>query len=221
MGETVDVASLTRWIREFRRAVAANQDLLTRLDSVVGDADHGINMDRGLAAVLAALERRPPPADVSALLRDVATTLMSAVGGTSGALYGTFFQRMATSAGPERSLDGVAFAQALRAGLAGVLQRGKAAVGDKTMVDALAPALDALDAALAGGAGLGAALRSAAVAAEAGRDATTPMLARGGRASFLGERSVGHQDPGATSAALLITAAATVFADTVFLDGSE
>ncbi|MGH3773864.1 MAG: dihydroxyacetone kinase subunit DhaL [Pseudonocardiaceae bacterium] len=217
MGETVDAASLARWIREFRRAVAANRDLLTRLDSAMGDADHGINMDRGLAAVVARLDGYPP-AHVSALLRDVATTLLSAVGGTSGALYGTFFLRMATAAGQEQSLVALAFAQALRAGLEGVLQRGKAVAGDKTMVDALAPALDALDAALAGGAGLGAALRSAAVAAEAGRDATIPMLARGGRASFLGERSVGHQDPGATSAALLITAAATVFADTGFAD---
>ncbi|MBV8542854.1 MAG: dihydroxyacetone kinase subunit L [Pseudonocardiales bacterium] len=212
MGQTVDAASLTRWVREFRRAVAANRDLLTRLDSAIGDADHGINMDRGLAVVVAELERHPP-SHVSVLLRDVGTTLMSAVGGASGALYGTFFLRMATAAGQQRSLEGPAFAQALRAGLEGVRRRGKAVAGDKTMVDALAPAVDALDVALAGGAGLGAALRGAALAARAGRDATTPMLARRGRASFLGERSVGHQDPGATSAALLIAAAATAFAD--------
>lgn len=212
MGETVDAVSLIRWIREFRRAIAANKDLLTRLDAAMGDADHGVNMDRGFAAVLAALDDSPP-SGVAALLRDVARTVMNAVGGTSGALYGTFFLRMATAAGDEQSLEASAFARALRAGLEGVLQRSKAAVGDKTMLDALVPAIDALDAALAGGAGLGAALRRAAAAAQAGRDATAPMPARAGRASFLGERGAGHQDPGATSAALLITAAATVFAD--------
>jgi phosphoenolpyruvate---glycerone phosphotransferase subunit DhaL len=216
MRESVDGQSLTRWIAEFRRVIAENRDLLTWLDSALGDADHGINMDRGLAAVLAALGNHRP-CEVSVLLRDllkdIATTLMSAVGGASGALYGTFFLRMASAVGPEQSLDGVAFAQALRAGLVGVQQRGKAVEGDKTMVDALAPALDALDGALAEGAGLGAALRRAALAAEAGGQRTTPMRARRGRASFLGERSVGHQDPGATSAALLIAAAATAFAD--------
>jgi phosphoenolpyruvate---glycerone phosphotransferase subunit DhaL len=212
MRESVDVQWLIRWIREFRQVIAANRDLLTRLDSALGDADHGINMDRGLAAVVATLGNHRPP-EVSVLLRDVARTLMSAVGGASGALYGTFFLRMAAAVGPEPSLDDRAFAQALRAGLEGVRQRGKAVEGDKTMVDALTPALDALDGALAEGAGLGVALRRAALAAEAGGQRTTPMRARRGRASFLGERSVGHQDPGATSAALLIGAAATAFAE--------
>lgn len=209
MCEKVTVESLTRWMREFARAIAANRGLLTRLDSAIGDGDHGINLDRGLAAVAAALdEHRPSP--VAVLLRDVvAKTLMSAVGGTSGALYGTFFLRMAAAAGQVESLDAVAFARALRAGLAGVAQRGQAAVGDKTMVDALDPAIKALDVALAEGAGLGVALRRAAAAAEAGRDATVPMPGRKGRASYLAQRSVGHQDPGATSAALLIAAAAT------------
>lgn len=209
MCEKVTVESLIRWMREFARAIAANRGLLTRLDSAIGDGDHGINLDRGLAAVAAALdEHRPSP--VAVLLRDVvAKTLMSAVGGTSGALYGTFFLRMAAAAGQGESLDAVAFARALRAGLAGVVQRGQAAVGDKTMVDALDPAIKALDVALAEGAGLGVALRRAAAAAEAGRDATVPMPGRKGRASYLAQRSVGHQDPGATSAALLIAAAAT------------
>ena len=207
----MDVQSLTRWIREFRRLIAANRDLLTQLDSAIGDADHGINMDRGLAAVVTELGNHRS-SEVSVLLKDIATTLLSAVGGASGALYGTFFLRMASAVGPERSLDSRAFAQALRAGLEGVRQRGKVAEGDKTMVDALAPALEELDGALAQGAGLGAALRQAALAAEAGGQRTTPMRARRGRASFLGERSVGHQDPGATSAALLIAAAATAFA---------
>ncbi|MGH3754854.1 MAG: dihydroxyacetone kinase subunit DhaL [Pseudonocardiaceae bacterium] len=209
MCEKVTVESLIRWMREFARAIAANRGLLTRLDSAIGDGDHGINLDRGLAAVATALgEHRPSP--VAVLLRDVvAKTLMSAVGGTSGALYGTFFLRMAAAAGQAESLDAVAFARALRAGLAGVVQRGQAVVGDKTMVDALDPAIEALDAALAEGAGLGVALRRAAAAAEAGRDATVPMPGRKGRASYLAQRSVGHQDPGATSAALLIAAAAT------------
>jgi dihydroxyacetone kinase-like protein len=211
--EAVDVESLTRWIREFARSIEANRDLLTRLDSAIGDADHGINMDRGLAAVVAAIDRQRP-SHIAALLRDVvAMTLMSAVGGASGALYSTFFMRMAKAVGEAESLNGPAIAGALRAGLDGVVRLGDAKAGDKTMFDALAPAIDALDTALAGGAGLGAAMRSATVAAEAGRDVTTPMLARRGRASYLGQRSVGHQDPGATSAALLIAAAATAFAD--------
>jgi dihydroxyacetone kinase-like protein len=127
-------------------------------------------------------------------------------------LYATFFLRMAAAAGQAHSLDDREFAEALRAGLEEVAQRGRAVAGDKTMLDALAPAIKALDEALDDGAGLAMALRKAAVAAEAGRDATVPMLARKGRASYLGQRSVGHQDPGATSAALLIAAAATAFA---------
>jgi dihydroxyacetone kinase-like protein len=135
-------------------------------------------------------------------------TLVSTVGGASGPLYGTFFLRMATSIGDKPELDAAGFAAALRAGLDGVVARGKAAPGDKTMLDALIPAVDALDAALADGAGLRDALRAAADAADAGRDATIPLVARKGRASYLGERSAGHQDPGATSTALLLTAAA-------------
>ena len=208
MGESVDVQSLTRWIREFQRAIAANKDLLTQLDSAIGDADHGINMDRGLAAVVAALDTQRP-AHIAALLRNgVAEPLLGAVGGAGGMLYATFFLRMATAAGQADSLDDLAFAKVLRAGLEEVVRRGQAVAGDKTMVDALAPAIEALEEALAGGAGLGAALRRASAAAEAGRDATVPMLARKGRASYLGQRSVGHQDPGATSAALLIAAVA-------------
>jgi phosphoenolpyruvate---glycerone phosphotransferase subunit DhaL len=204
----VDVEALARWIREFARLVGVHKDLLTQLDSAIGDADHGVNMDRGMTAVLAALDGELP-ASTTALLKKVGMTLVSSVGGASGPLYGTFFLRMATAAADRESLDGPAFAAALRAGLDGVVQRGKAQAGDKTMVDALAPAVDALDGALAGGARLGAALRAATAAAEAGRDATTAMLARKGRASYLGPRSVAHQDPGATSAALLVAAAAT------------
>ena len=213
MTEAVDVAALVRWVGEFARVVGENKDLLTQLDAAIGDADHGANMDRGLSAVVAALEA-DPPSSAAAALKQVGMKLVSTVGGASGPLYGTFFLRMATAAGESDALDPAAFAKALRAGLDGVVARGKAEAGDKTMFDALAPACDALDEALAAGAGLGQALEQATAAAEAGRDATTPMLARKGRASYLGERSVGHQDPGATSAAMLIAAAATVLAGT-------
>jgi phosphoenolpyruvate---glycerone phosphotransferase subunit DhaL len=202
----IDTAALDRWIRAFAAAVAENEEFLTRLDSAIGDADHGANMSRGMKAVLAKLDSDPPAAP-AALLKQTGMTLVSTVGGAAGPLYGTFFLRMAGAVGNTETLDQAAFADALRAGVQGVVARGKAEAGDKTMYDALAPAVDALDAAL-GGEGADGALRAAADAAAAGRDATTPMQARKGRASYLGERSVGHQDPGATSATLLIAAAA-------------
>jgi dihydroxyacetone kinase-like protein len=207
MTDAVTLAGLSAWIRGFAALVAENKEELTALDAAIGDADHGINMDRGLRAFLAALEghhSRSPPA---ALFKKVGMTLVSSVGGASGPLYGTFFLRVGTACGDVDSLDPEGFAKALRAGLEGIVARGKAEAGDKTMYDALAPAVDALDQALATGGGLAAGLSAAATAAGQGRDATTPMLARKGRASYLGERSVGHQDPGATSSALLIRAA--------------
>jgi dihydroxyacetone kinase-like protein len=209
--DAVDVAALGRWLREFARLVRENKDLLTRLDAAIGDADHGANMDRGMTAVVAALGEAAgsPPAGPAALLKAVGMTLVSTVGGASGPLYGTFFLRMATAAGEVAVLDAEGFATALRSGLDGVVARGRAEAGDKTMYDALAPACDALERALAGGASLAEAMTAAGSAAEAGRDATTPMTARKGRASYLGERSVGHQDPGATSVALLVGAART------------
>jgi dihydroxyacetone kinase-like protein len=205
----VDLAQLSAWIREYARMIGENAGHLTDLDAAVGDADHGINMERGMTAVVAALDESPP-ADMAGLAKLVGMTLVRSVGGASGPLYGTFFLRMATSLGPSDTVDTAGFAQALRAGVAGVVQRGHAEAGDKTMYDALAPAMDALDDELASGAGLSDALAAAAAAAARGRDATTPMVARKGRASYLGERSAGHQDPGATSAAMLIAAAASV-----------
>jgi dihydroxyacetone kinase-like protein len=205
---TVDVAYLNGWLHEFARLVTANAQFLTDLDAAVGDADHGINMDRGMTAVVAALDETLP-ADPAALCKKVGMTLVSSVGGASGPLYGTFFLRMATSFGADAAVAPETFAAALRAGVDGVVQRGRAEAGDKTMFDALAPALDALDGALAAGTELTPALGEATVAAEKGRDATESMVARKGRASYLGQRSVGHQDPGATSAAMLIKAAAT------------
>jgi phosphoenolpyruvate---glycerone phosphotransferase subunit DhaL len=203
---TIDAAALDRWIRAFAAVIAENEAELTRLDSAIGDADHGANMTRGLKAVVAKLDGSAP-AGPAALLKQTGMTLVSTVGGASGPLYGTFFLRMAAAVGGADALDQAGFAAALRAGVDGVVARGKAEAGDKTMYDALAPAVDALDAAL-GGEDTSGALQAAADAAAQGRDATTPMQARKGRASYLGERSVGHQDPGATSATLLLQAAA-------------
>jgi dihydroxyacetone kinase-like protein len=208
MPQRIDLAALTGWLREFARMIARDKALLTELDSAIGDADHGANMVRGMAAVLVAVDKAPATT-VSGLFTQVGMTLVSTVGGASGPLYGTFFLRMSAASGEVAALDGRAFTEALRAGLEGVVQRGRPEAGDKTMFDALAPAVEALEAAVADGVELGEALGRAATAAQAGRDATTAMLARKGRASYLGQRSVGHQDPGATSATLLIAAAAT------------
>jgi dihydroxyacetone kinase-like protein len=207
----VDLSLLTGWVREFARVIGENAQYLTDLDAAIGDADHGINMERGMTAVVAALDDAAP-ADMSALCKQVGMTLVKSVGGAAGPLYGTFFLRMAGALGAGDGVDAADFAKALRAGVEGVVQRGRAEAGDKTMFDALAPALDALDAALASGGGLEVALADATVAAEKGRDATESMVARKGRASYLGQRSVGHVDPGATSAAMLIAAAASAFA---------
>jgi phosphoenolpyruvate---glycerone phosphotransferase subunit DhaL len=207
----VDRALLTGWVREFARVIGENAQYLTDLDAAIGDADHGINMERGMSAVLVALDEAAT-ADMAALCKQIGMTLVKSVGGASGPLYGTFFLRMAGALGSGEGVDAADFAKALRAGVEGVVQRGRAEAGDKTMFDALAPALDALDAALGSGGGLAVALADATVAAEKGRDATESMVARKGRASYLGQRSVGHVDPGATSAAMLIAAAASAFA---------
>ncbi len=206
MSDVLDGPALAAWIAELDRRVAQEKDSLTELDAAIGDADHGSNLARGFAAVVDAVGDGQGT-DPAALLKTVGMTLVSKVGGASGPLYGTLFLRMAGPAGAG-PLDAAGFAAALRAGVRGVEERGKAARGDKTMLDALLPACDALEAALAGGADLGVGLRVAAGAARAGRDATAPMVARKGRASYLGERSAGHVDPGATSSALLVEAAA-------------
>jgi phosphoenolpyruvate---glycerone phosphotransferase subunit DhaL len=207
MSDAVTIEGLEAWVREFAALIRANKDQLTQLDAAIGDADHGTNMDRGMTAVLAALDGDEPPASAAALFKQAGMTLVSTVGGASGPLFGTFFIRLSAAAGDAAELEPKVLATALRAGLDGIVARGKAEAGDKTMYDALAPAVDALDEALAAGSDLPSALATAAAAAEAGRDATIPMLARKGRASYLGERSVGHQDPGATSIALLMKAA--------------
>jgi dihydroxyacetone kinase-like protein len=206
MDENVTTAVLEQWVRRFAHLVAENRDHLTELDAAIGDADHGSNMDRGMKAAVAALDASPPET-CGALFSKVGMTLVSTVGGASGPLFGTLFLRIGSTLGDDESAAPLEVAAALRAGLGGVVDRGKAGPGDKTMYDALAPAVDALDEALAAGTDLAAGLKQARDAAAAGRDATTPMLARKGRASYLGERSVGHQDPGATTVALLLEAA--------------
>ena len=188
---------LTSWLREFARLIGEHRDELTALDAAIGDADHGTNMDRGMSAVVASLDGDT----IGAVCKQAGLTLVRTVGGASGPLYGTFWLRFGGAAGEVTELDAAGFAAAMRAGLDGVVARGKAQHDDKTMFDALAPAVQAIES--------GGTLRAAADAADKGRDATIEMLARKGRASYLGERSVGHQDPGATSAALLIRAAAT------------
>ncbi|MFJ4158572.1 dihydroxyacetone kinase subunit DhaL [Microbacterium testaceum] len=202
MSGAVSADDLVAWVRAFRDAVHAHKDELTRLDSEIGDADHGSNMARGLDAVVAKLD--PAPASPSDLFKTVGMTLVSSVGGTSGPLYGTLFLRMGPALGTGAEVDAATLGAALRAGVEGVVARGKAELGDKTMIDALSPALDAWDAAAAEGPAEAA--RAAADAAARGRDATEPLVARKGRASYLGERSAGHLDPGATSATLLLEA---------------
>ena len=202
----MSTAGLDQWVRAFAGLVAENKDSLTDLDAAIGDGDHGSNMDRGMRAVVAALDDTTQ-VTASALFNKVGMTVVSTVGGASGPLFGTMFLRMGAALGDTAEVSLSELATALRAGLGGVVARGKAEPGDKTMYDALAPAVDALEAAASAGVDKADALKLALAAAENGRDATTPMLARKGRASYLGERSVGHQDPGATTVALLMAAA--------------
>ncbi|OIU88865.1 dihydroxyacetone kinase subunit DhaL [Microbacterium sp. AR7-10] len=212
MTSTIDTAALHDWISRFAVAMNDNREWLTELDSAIGDADHGANMARGMAAVVDKLDAGAPET-IDELLKGVGMTLVSSVGGASGPLYGTFFLRMGIAAGAVPTLDAASLATALRAGLDGVVARGKAEAGDKTMYDAMAPAVDALDSTLAAGVGLAAALVAAADAAAAGRDATRPLVARKGRASYLGERSAGHLDPGAASTAILFETLAAAAQD--------
>ena len=195
-----DGAAFVRFLGLFADRLHERREELTELDSAIGDADHGINMDRGFSAVRAKLAELDG-SDLGASAKTVGMTLISTVGGASGPLYGTFFLRLATAIGDRTALDPAELGAALRAGLEGVVHRGKALVDDKTMVDAMGPAVDAYDAAAAGGVSAG--LEAAAEAAAAGRDRITPLVARKGRASYLGERSANHQDPGATSTTIL------------------
>jgi dihydroxyacetone kinase-like protein len=209
-GGEVSYGDVLRWLREFADAIAANKTYLTELDSAIGDADHGINMNRGMQAAMTKIETVSGE-DIGGLLKTVGITLVSTVGGAGGPLYGTLFMQMgAVSTGKSR-LTPDEWADSLDSGIQGVIKRGKAERGDKTMLDALLPALDALRLALKEGHPLADALKRSAAAAEEGMKGTIPVVARKGRASYLGERSAGHQDPGATSSYLLLKTAAESF----------
>ncbi|ARO13107.1 dihydroxyacetone kinase subunit DhaL [Propionibacterium freudenreichii] len=200
------VTKVAAWLHDYADTITEHSQELTDLDREIGDADHGFNMERGVKAI-AALDPAQF-ADPGAYLKKVGMTLVSTVGGAAGPLYGTLFLRMATALPTDTALTTATFAKALRAGLEGVTQRGKSAVGDKTMVDALAPAVERLEADAAAGDKLANALKHASTAAQQGRDATVDLVARRGRASYLGERSKGHLDPGAASLTMLIESAA-------------
>jgi dihydroxyacetone kinase-like protein len=198
------------WIRAYASEIAEHRAELVRLDTAIGDGDHGTNMDRGMRKAIEKLDGTAGE-DIGALLKAVGMALVSSVGGAAGPLYGTLFLQMGMASAGREELDLAGWTAALEAGVKGVQARGKAEPGDKTMVDALVPALEALRA--AEGSGLADALRRSADAAEEGTRATIPLEARRGRASYLGPRSVGHQDPGATSTQLLLEAAAGTFGD--------
>lgn len=204
----LDVGWAQEWVRRTARVVAEHRAELSELDRAIGDGDHGENLNRGFTAVVAKLDALdPPPAQVGDVLKLVATTLMSTVGGAAGPLYGTAYLRAAKVTGLDE-LDAAAVVAMVEAGLEGIVARGKAVPGEKTMVDAWTPAANAAQAAAADGADPAGVLDAAARAAEEGAVATDPLVATKGRASYLGERSAGHRDPGAASSALVLRAAA-------------
>jgi dihydroxyacetone kinase-like protein len=188
-------------MEKFNAVIEEKKEYLTDLDSAIGDADHGINMNRGMKRIMEKM-RDKEYADFGGLFRDVAMTIMSAVGGSAGPLYGTFFMKFGQKLGAKSEASAGEIADAMSEGLAGIMSLGKSAPGDKTMIDALEPALRALKENAGDEA---AAWNKAAAEAEKGVEATVPMLARRGRSSYLGERSIGHQDPGATSSLYLLS----------------
>jgi dihydroxyacetone kinase-like protein len=212
MTDSLGAAWAVAWVRRTAQVVAEHREELIELDRQIGDGDHGENLSRGFTAVLGKLDALDaPPGDVGSVLKLVATTLMSTVGGAAGPLYGTAYLRAAKVTGlPE--LDSAAVVAMLEAALEGIVVRGKATTGEKTMVDAWTPAVEAAVQAADAGASPAAVLAAAAEAARAGAEATIPLVATKGRASYLGERSAGHQDPGATSSALILEAAAATAA---------
>jgi len=208
----VDAGTVRRWLEQAAASVREQRDYLTQLDAAIGDADHGTNMDRGFTAVvekLSAAEGATP----GKLLTTAGSTLVSTVGGASGPLWGTALRRAGRTLGDVDSFDGAELVAALEAALAGVVELGAAQEGDKTMVDALAPAVRVLRDELGRGSPLGVAVNAARTAAEDGMRATVPLQASKGRASYLGERSIGHKDPGATSTALIFVALEHAVAD--------
>lgn len=209
---TISRQDVLNWISAVAAVLEENRDYLTRLDSAIGDADHGMNMSRGFQAVMTKLPTISDK-DIGTIFKTVGMTLVSTVGGAAGPLYGTFFMQAGSASIGKQELTAADWSAALESAIAGVVMRGKAVLGDKTMVDSLTPALEALKAAIAEQQPLTAALERSAQAAEQGMLATIPLVARKGRASYLGERSAGHQDPGATSSYLILKSAAQVWAD--------
>jgi dihydroxyacetone kinase-like protein len=199
----VSKEQIVRWLENTATVLSANKEYLTELDSAIGDADHGINMDRGFKKVM---EKLPTVADkdIGNILKTIGMTLISSVGGASGPLYGTFFMRSGMTVIAKEELTNDDLYKLLLAGVEGILQRGRAQLGDKTMYDAWAPALDAMRAGFDNGDDTITALRATVAAAETGMKDTIPLQAKKGRASYLGERSIGHQDPGATSTYLIL-----------------
>jgi phosphoenolpyruvate---glycerone phosphotransferase subunit DhaL len=204
----VQAKTVVSWMDGLAEDISAQADHLTQLDAAIGDGDHGINMKRGMAAVTAALGEQDDGVAPGRLLIVAGKTLVSKVGGASGPLWGSFFRGAGRALGDDAEPDGAALAEALAAGVKAVQDLGAAEPGDKTMVDALLPAVDALRSALGGGASLGEAATAGAEAAAEGAKSTVPLQARKGRASYLGERSVGHEDPGAASTVLVMGALA-------------
>jgi dihydroxyacetone kinase-like protein len=198
-----------RWLQQSAQVLQENRDYLTQLDAAIGDADHGTNMDRGFQAVSAKLSTITN-ADIGALLKTVGTTLVSTVGGASGPLYGTAFLRAGMATSGKQELSEADVVSMLTAFVEGIKARGKAQLGEKTMLDALQPALDAARQAASDGVDLAQLLHLSSEAAQKGAQNTIPLLATKGRASYLGERSIGHQDPGATSSWLLLKTLADI-----------
>ena len=208
MSEEITLRQLRHWLQRYADLIEEQETYLSELDAAIGDGDHGANMMRGMETVRARLqEEQEAKITVSTLMRNVAMTLISSVGGAAGPLYGAFFLRAAKDAGNTSQITLAQLAHMFRSGLEGVQQRGKAVAAEKTMVDAMLPAVDALANAEAAGQSLASALHAATVAAAAGMEETIMMQATKGRASYLGTRSIGHQDPGATSTYYLFLAA--------------
>jgi dihydroxyacetone kinase-like protein len=210
---TITCNDAMSWIKKCAKVIAENRNYLIELDSPIGDADHGANMDRGFQAVLAKFPEMADK-DIGTIFKTVGMTLVSTVGGAAGPLYGTFFLQAGMQITGKQTMSPRDWLAVLDAGVEGVRKRGKAEPGDKTMLDALLPAVNALKRALDAGLAFQQALEESANAAQAGVQATIPMVARKGRASYLGERSAGHQDPGATSSFLLLKAAVDAWKET-------
>jgi dihydroxyacetone kinase-like protein len=211
---TISKEQIVQWLQNSAAVMAENKEYLTQLDSPIGDADHGINMNRGFNKVL---EKLPTVSDkdIGSILKTTGMALISSVGGASGPLYGTFFTRSGTALSAKEELSGNDLYMLFETGVEGIQQRGRTQLGDKTMYDALLPALEALKAATDNEQSIASALEQAVAAAKQGMEDTIPLQAKKGRASYLGERSIGHQDPGATSSYLLLKA----LLDTISTEG--